>query len=202
MTSDIKKHLWTDIANAPDAAGVYAWYYSPELTDFDLQQTIAEVNKHRGTAAAEEIIREMLDDRLFRYFREAPYQATIGGRLKPSYVGSMEHKSSVSSSLVQRLAAEPERLFNIRNVLSASAPMFASPIYIGMATRLRTRLGQHKSLIERYRATRRAHVPADGGADASFAWEVATRKISPDRLFVYTCSFAADDGTAVDVENI
>lgn len=202
MASEIQKHLWVDLANAPDGPGVYAWYCSPEITDFDLNRTIEAVRSAPDRGEAERAIRAMLDGRLFHHFREEPYTAAVSGPLKPTYVGSLEHDTAASSSLVTRLAAEPDRLRTIREVLALSAPMFASPLYIGMATVLRSRLARHKELIERFRSM----VPRDGQAsrnsDAGFAWQVAKRKIPPERLFVFTCSTAGDDGTAVDIENI
>ncbi|NUB11401.1 hypothetical protein GAY28_00995 [Azospirillum brasilense] len=202
MVSEIQKHLWADLGSAPEAPGVYAWYYSPEITDFDLDRTIEGVRAASDRAEAEHVIRTMLDGRLFHYFREEPYTASVSGPLKPTYVGSLEHETAASGSLVSRLAMEPERLRTIRDVLALSAPMFASPLYIGMATVLRSRLARHKDLIERFRTV----VPRDGqtsrNSDAGFAWQVAKRKIPPERLFVFTCSTSSDDGTVVDVENI
>jgi hypothetical protein len=84
MASEIQKHLWADLANAPDGPGVYAWYYSPEITDFDLDRTIEEARSAPDRADAERVIRTMLDGRLFHYFREEPYSAAISGSLKPT----------------------------------------------------------------------------------------------------------------------
>jgi hypothetical protein len=202
MASEIQKYLWAELANVPEMPGVYAWYYSPEITDFDLEKTIEKVRSATNCAEAESVIRTMLDNRLFHHFREEAYTAVVSGQLKPSYTGALEHDTTVSNSLVSRLATDPDRLRSIRDVLALSAPMFASPLYIGMATVLRARLARHKDLIERFRST----VPRDGQAtqnsDAGFAWQVAKRKIPPERLFVYTCSIPGADGTAVDIENI
>lgn len=204
MTDAIQKHLWADIVNAPALPGVYAWYYSPEITDRDLEQTITQLKACRDTdrLAAETLVRSTLDNRVFKHFREDPYQALIEGPLKPTYTGTLEHTFRVSAGLVQRIVDDPDRLKTIRAVLDMSAPMFASPLYMGMAGELRSRLATHKKLIERYR---RLHGHTDEPArdsDAGFAWQVAKRKIPPDRLMVFTCTTAADDKTAVDIENI
>jgi hypothetical protein len=204
MTGSIKKHLWADIVNAPALPGVYAWYYSPEITDYDLEQTISRLKECRDAdrSGAEALVRETLDNRVFRHFREDPYQAVIEGPLKPAYTGTLEHTFRVSGGLVQRIVDDPDRLRTIRNVLDMSAPMFASPLYMGMATELRTRLATHKSLIERYRRLHRQEVEPARNTDAGFAWQIAKRKIPPDRLIVFTCTTPADDKTAVDIENI
>ncbi len=202
MAETIQKHFWADIGNAPEASGVYAWYYSPEITDFDLDSTIKAVQSAPERTEAERAVRSLLDSRLFHHFREEPYTAAISGPLKPAYTGALEQESAASASLISRLASEPERLRTIRDVLAKSAPMFTSPLYIGMAAVLRVRLAHHKKLIEKFRTV----MPRDGqtnqSSDAGFAWQVAKRKIPPERLIVYTYSILSDDGTAVDIENI
>lgn len=203
MSGAIQKHLWAEIVSAPALPGVYAWYYSPEITDYDLEQTIAQLKACRDIdrPAAEELVRTTLDRRVFKHFREEPYRALIQGPLKPTYTGTLEHTFQVSGGLVQRIVDDPDRLRTIRNVLDMSAPMFASPLYMGMAGELRSRLATHKALIERYRLHRQGEEPVRN-SDAGFAWQVAKRKIPPDRLIVFTCTTAADDKTAVDIENI
>jgi len=202
MSNQIQKHFWADVSDAPDAPGVYAWYYNPEITDFDLDKTIQLAEMAAGSEEAEKIIRETLEQRVFQYFREEPYTASISGPLKPVYAGSLEHKSGISSSLVSRLAANPKRLSNIRDALSQSAPLFASPLYIGMASILKRRLARHKSLIEQFRSSVSLDSNENEESDAGFALQVAKRKIPPERLFVITCSMPSSDGAAIDIENI
>ncbi|MGO4129269.1 hypothetical protein AB4Z01_33070 [Inquilinus sp. YAF38] len=205
MSTEIQKHLWVDLAGAPAAPGIYAWYYSPQITDFDLDQMIGNLKLMREAdrGGAERSARIMLDERIFRHFREEPYQAVVEGPLKPAFRGELEHVFEVSEGLVSRLVDDPDRLRAIRDILNKSAPMFASPLYIGMSVNLRTRLGAHKSLIEKYRLLRLKEVPRIRSSDAGFAWQVAKRQISPDRLFVFTYTTEAkDDAIAVDIENV
>jgi hypothetical protein len=205
MAGDIKKLVWADLATAPSASGIYAWYCRPQITDFDLNTTIKEIEaaSSHDRGAAERVARSMLDDRVFKPFREEPYRAAIEGPLKASYSGSLEHEFDVSSGLISRVVDEPERLRVIREVLEQSAPMFASPLYIGMSINLRDRLATHKRLIERYRQARLKEVPELRNSDAGFAWQVAKREISPDRLFVFTCEIGdGDPSSATDIENI
>ena len=173
MSDSIRKHLWEDIANAPELPGIYAWYYSPEITDYDLEETISELKSCHddGRPGAEDIVRSTLDSRVFRHFREGPYKVLIDGPLKPTYAGDLEHSFQVSSGLVQRIVEDPDRLRTIRKVLDMSAPMFASPLYMGMAGDLRSRLSVHKSLIERYRMSNRSEDGRTRTSDAGFAWQ-------------------------------
>lgn len=204
MSGAIQKHLWADIVNAPALPGVYAWYYSPEITDYDLEQTISRLIAYRDTdrVAAEELVRTTLDSRIFQHFREEAYRANIEGPLKPTYTGTLEHTFKVSAGLVGRIVDDPDRLRTIRDVLDMSAPNFASPLYMGMAGELRSRLATHKTLIEKYRRLQRQGEEPVRNSDAGFAWQVAKRRIPPDRLIVYTCTTAADAKTAVDIEHI
>lgn len=205
MASDIRKFLWADLATAPAAPGIYAWYCRPQITDFDMKATMTAIYDTRiqDRAKAEATARSMLDDRVFKPFREEPYRAEIAGPLKASFSGPLDHEFTVSESLVKRVVDKPERLEVIREVLEKSAPMFASPLYIGMSVNLQSRLGGHKRLIERYRQMRLKETPPLRSSDAGFAWQIAKREISPDRLFVFTCEIGdADDGAATDIENI
>lgn len=203
--TEVQKHLWADLSSAPLAPGVYAWYYNPLISDFDLTQVVAGVRSLRDTdrGAAERMVRETLDERLFSFMREEPYSARIGGALKPAYEGELHHAFRMSPDLIGRIVDDPERLQDIRRVLALSAPHFASPLYMGMSNNLRGRLAQHRRLIEKYRASLKDEPSALRDTDAGFAWQVAKRRIPLDRLTVFTCTVGNDDASiATDVENI
>src|SRR5262245_61249684 len=151
---NIQKFSWAELANVASKPGVYAWYYSPQITRFDLTKIIEEVQVLMSADKADDArlkIEQFLDIHLFRYFKEAPFLAKISGSLKPSYEGELEHNFLVSDSLVERLQERPERLHLIAEVIEFSAPHFASPIYIGFSDNLQVRIGQHRALIERFR---------------------------------------------------
>ncbi len=204
MKEQIRKHLWGDLASVPANPGIYAWYYSPELTDHDIEKAIRKIHEmvaQDRRQGAEDLVRTLLEERVFCYFREDPYEARLEGPLKPKFEGILTHQSSPSVSLVSRIVEDPTRLRIIRQVLNVSAPMFASPIYIGMSDNLQHRISKHKSLIERLRSGAARAVGADD-SDMSFASRVAARRIPPERLFVYTCAIVEADAAAVDIENV
>jgi hypothetical protein len=204
MRELIRKHLWSDLGNVPSRAGIYAWYYSPELTDYDIERTIQKLNQLREPSSrqsAEDVVRTLLEERIFGYFREDPYEARLEGPLKPKFQGVLTHQSSPSSSLVARLVEEPIRLRVIREVLNISAPMFASPIYIGMSDNLQHRIAKHKSLIEKLRSGA-ARGGGNNDDDEGFAARVTARRIPPERLFVYTCEVVSAEAVALDIENV
>ncbi|MER9700761.1 hypothetical protein [Mesorhizobium sp. M0146] len=104
--------------------------------------------------------------------------------------------------MLDRIVEEPARLATIRQVLEASAPHFASPIYIGMSEKLRLRLKRHKALIEKYGELPDIALSEEEQRDQSFAREVRARNIPPSRLFVVATVISGPPGTYVDIENI
>lgn len=201
MPGEIEKILWSRISQAPTGPGIYAWYYNPEITDHDLEEIISEVEASDNARRTSDLVRSFLTKRLFDLFREDPYTAKISGPLKPKYLGNLDHEVSVSQTLIDRISENPSKLRGIRDILSQSAPFFANPLYIGMAKSLRTRLKQHKKLIEHYR-DKPVATSSGEDRDVSFAKEIATRRIFPGRLMVYVLVTSEHEALANDVENI
>lgn len=208
-------YRWTEISSIPKKPGIYAWYYSPEITDYDLKNVINNLlalNRKNDREAASEVVREFLYKNIFRVFQEEPYQAFFRGALKPKYEGYLEHSPHLSESLVSRIIDEPERLETIKNVIESSTPNFASPIYIGMSDKLGNRLKQHKRLIEKYysetlkieneETTKQKNNGENKQKDQSFAIEVCKRKMIPNRLFVIINILDNIDNKYIDLENI
>lgn len=202
--SGAKSYEWAEIGRVPQVPGVYAWYYRPEITEFDLQGAVAALSGTADIAERRTIVREFLDRTLLQFFHEEPYSATIRGALKPKYEGELVHMQALSDSLVDRVASEPERLHTIKTVVESSAPHFASPLYIGMSERLGERLATHKALITRYRDSGRAAsaFASDESGDSTFAVQVCKRRIAPNRLFVVTRPIHTAGNRYVDIENL
>lgn len=199
-------YRWTEISDIPQKPGVYAWYYSPEITDYDLQDAIKQINnckENKQEESAKQIIKIFLEKNIFEYFQEEPYQAFLQGSLKPKYVGYLEHRPSITEDLVLRIIEEPERLETVRKVIELSAPNFSSPIYIGMSDKLGNRLKQHKRLIEKYQTEPASQEDVKKeNVDQSFAREVCRRKFLPINLFVVINIIENDGKRYIDIENI
>src|SRR3954471_7835183 len=106
MPPKVEKFFWNDLANVPDSPGIYAWYYSPEITEFDLEKAISDLNSIHVPSEREraaQIVRELLERRLFSYFREDPYEALIEGQLSTT-AGVDEFWFCGSSVIVWRAA--------------------------------------------------------------------------------------------------
>lgn len=204
----IRRLGWSELSQAPDGAGVYAWYYEPEITDFDLAVALDAIDERLSAgdrSGAEAVVESLLNENILSYFRQDAYEVVLSGPLKPRHLGRALHEQRVSSGLVERVVEDPQRLRHLRDVLAASAPHFASPIYIGMSDGLRTRLARHRALIEKFRAEDfRRDVGEDPSQpeEAGFARRIVRRRIPPDRLFVMICETSAVAGLHVDAENL
>jgi hypothetical protein len=201
----MKIYRWQEIEDVPLGAGVYAWYYTPEITAFDLECITAKITELKAlgdSTKAKEAIRAFLDEHVFQYFREQPFTVRLHGPLKPRYEGQIDHMPTLSENLLDRIVDDPARLTTIRDVLEASVPDFASPIYIGMSERLRDRLRQHKVLIERYGEVPSGSLTEDDQRDNSFASEICARSIPRTRLSVGVKIISGPPRTYIDIENI
>jgi hypothetical protein len=197
---------WRELGEVPDQTGVYAWYYQHTLTEKDINDVLARLATELDPAARIEQIRHFLDTYLFRVFVESPYAVTLRGKLKPQYSGEVKHNASISKSLLERLAADPQRLWTVKKALDTAVPEFAAPVYIGMAKKLRTRLMKHKDLIREY-GNNKPRGPVEfqdeeDQRDHSFAQDVVSRNFAIHKLAVSVRLVVATDSSHVDVENI
>ena len=210
---ETRQFRFSEISSAPYAPGVYAWYYRTELTDKDIAQCIKDVEQESSESAQDDIMRLFLETHLFRYYKETPYSVAISGKLKPKYEGVVQHRSEASASLVRRLSSAPEKLYEFKKALKLAVPLFASPIYIGVAKQLRGRLMGHVRLIDQLRNLRATLVddittPSNGDIteeerDHKFAHEVSLiRGFTPSSLIVNTLELPIDESIRYELENV
>lgn len=194
---------WAEIDLAPERPGVYAWYSRLVISKADIDAIIKRVNEAKlaDEAKAREAVEAALDRFIFSPYRETPYHVALRGQLKPKFSGEVAHEPSKSESLIDRLVANPERFRAISDILKAAAPWFTAPLYIGMATNLRSRLKQHRNKIVELRDLQ-GHGPIDDLAEAGFANQVVARNFDPTNLFVHIAEVDVDTGEHNDLENI
>ena len=134
MTTTTSTFNWDELSKAPKGPGVYAWYYRPEITNFDIEDIISATSGLDEKLKRDKI-KSFLIKTVFNNFKEEPYSAFMHGELKPEYCGRLEHKISVSNSLLERIIQDPNRLYSLKAVLESSAPDFASPLYMAHPVR-------------------------------------------------------------------
>lgn len=197
-------YKWEEISKVPAEPGVYAWYYSPEITERDLNIATEKINSLKSQNhldEARQYTSTFLDKFVFRYFKEDSYKVILHAALKPQYKGSVDHSEGPSQSLIDRIVEEPGRLITIKEILKEAAPYFSSPIYIGMSDQVGQRLMSHKNLIQRYREKQITEYTAEA-KEHSFAQQVCARSIPPACLFVMVRLIESPRKDYVDAENI
>jgi len=208
MPSERKIYSWEDIHTTPCSSGVYAWYYSLPLRDADISELIE--NLKSDSKRAKTLVTEFLQMFLFQPILEEPFNAIIKGPLKPTYEGKLVNFPTITLELIDRIVADPKRLWTLKNVLDVSVPEFSSPIYIGMSKNLNDRLCVHKKLInlyDKHKDFSKFLINSDllcheKERDQSFAREVARRGLSVNNLSVAIRLMNVDENEHVDIENI
>ena len=195
-------YSWSELALIPKKPGVYAWYYIVDVPQYDVDKTVTDVERAYESGdqgEAENLVAAFLSKFVFDPFAETPYVATVRGPLKPKYGGELRHEPEPSGDLVSRIAAQPERLRSLHQVLRASVPNFASPIYIGMASNLNDRIGTHKRLIGQYREGKGG---SGNDRDHSFARRVVQRDLKLHGLRVCAEVIESAGDEHLDAENV
>jgi hypothetical protein len=200
-----RRLAWQELRSAPALPGIYAWYFQPSLTRFDLDVLLELLAETADAGKKARAVQQFLKKHVLRHFEESPYQMQMTGALKATYSGTVSQHQSISSSLLERIVDDPMRLEALRRTLAYVAPEFMAPLYIGMAKRLQDRLSTHKTLIERLLEARPplSSLAVSGETrDHSFALEVYRRELPTSALFV-TILVTPDLGDiAVDAENL
>lgn len=203
MVPDCRRLRLSEIDQAPESPGVYAWYTQIEISTADIQDIISRIHqaKYISISNAMNEVDNLLHKYIFNHFQNVPYHVTISGLLKATYSGEIPHKISSSVSLIERIVDHPERFINIATMLRNMAPWFTSPLYIGMSANLRSRLMTHRKFIIELRDLRNPISNYDN-AEAGFARQIVNRNFDPMSLFVYFSEVPVDLGDPKDVENL
>lgn len=175
-------------ADIPESPGVYAWYYKPILSDRDIK-TVELSLSGKSPLEKEPIYQQFLQHFLLDFYKEDSYIVSISGALKPSYSGNLEHVNQASASLIKKLIDSKLTLTTLKNILLDMDEGFLSPIYIGMARNISSRINQHKRMIKNdgdY--TNNSLVYRDEAdaftRDSCFAERVISRKYVTSGMFV------------------
>jgi hypothetical protein len=198
-----KALMWSEIDQAPDTSGVYAWYSRLLISKADVENVVQRTieAKLAGDPKTRSIIEEALDRFIFKPYCETPYQVTLSGKLKPKYVGVAEHNPNKSDSLLERMVDDPSRIRLVTQILRTAAPWFTAPLYIGMASNLKTRLIQHRNKIVELRELRDPFM-SEESVEAGFANQIVSRNFDPTNLFVHIAEIDCGAGEHNDIENI
>lgn len=174
---------------APQVPGIYAWYAQLALSEddwrprmrgdvdlaaFDLHRAVADyANAHRPEP--------------IHLHGEGSYGLNWAGTIRREAISDRVDDITINrvEAHISEISTDPQNRRLLTTLLRAATPVFASPLYIGVATNLRTRLAQHKADYEQAKAeirndpTASARLQFDGD---SFGARLAGAGIQLDRL--------------------
>lgn len=168
---------WHEVASAPTAVGLYAWYILPAIPAANLQS-------RRNTEGS---VREIA-----RTLRFPEVDLRIEGHLSLDLRGTLAHRHlgdaarDLPDSLEAVLGTATSRQL-LADALQASVPWLTAPVYIGVSSNLRRRLGRHQQLMRSTEIDE--HVQHPDGAEAAkrdyaFGREIRARRVELNNLLV------------------
>lgn len=132
----------SNVVLAPDLPGIYAWYAEVQLGQQDWVQQF-EGDEDVG----ERRLRDVLDSFGYLLTRQR-LSVEARSHFSTRWRGDLEEYihsrvASANSKLYASTLEDSERRELLVSVISAASPVFAHPLYIGVADSLRVRLRQH-----------------------------------------------------------
>lgn len=178
-----------DVDLAPQLPGIYAWYAQVALSDRDWMPRIeGDID-----LAARDLGQAIVDYALIHHPEpldlraDGSYNLNWAGTLQRDSISDPASGNSTSRLEVQlrSLSSDPDSRRLLTSLLRAAIPVFASPLYIGVATNLRSRLVEHIADYEGAKVTLRNN-PSESatmqfGGD-SFGARLAGTGIQLERL--------------------
>jgi hypothetical protein len=152
-----KRFRYEELWQAPDVPGIYAWYVMPNVRPdsvVDLKSDMTKLALQLVQPARRVEISGDLQFQLTGDAQQVPYTS--------------ERFSALIESTIE--SARERHLF--AKILNVSAGYCMTPLYIGVATSLRTRLHTHQRLIE---AAKEWEVPFDDRTAEGNEWMVNAR---------------------------
>jgi hypothetical protein len=204
----MKKLTWRQLnkENIPNASGIYAWYYEHKIGHHDVETLIESISNSSSSTDKRKHVVDFIERRVFSFYKETPYEATIFGQLKPRYQGQLVHQQCVSQGLSKKVADNPSILRGLRSLIAEVSYHFTSPLYIGMAKNLAVRLMRHKTLIESYRSegqvSIKEHRDEETLRDHNFASRIVEKRFLETNLYVLTEEVDDKYSLHVLIENI
>ena len=209
----LRKYRTNNISSPdiPEGPGIYAWYADLHLPEKDTNDLIGFLQKNEIKKEIKySVLLDFLNRKLLQPFKESQYNIKISGKLKPKYFGKIDHQQEFSDGLIEKIIEDPNRLKSLYKILKSIDTSFLSPIYIGMAGNLKTRLTTHINQINNYYNNLSSSSEFEINTieesllrDHKFALEaIVVRKIEPKKLYFTFYEVDFDNKIESDLENI
>lgn len=185
-----------DMDESWECPGIYAWYCSPYISDElsgKLEKFIEKSAEEKSTTFSEED-RKMAKSVFKEYlapFERDDYTVKLEGKLMAKYEGTIQHKFVTNNDTLDKFLScvSNSKSLDIikKSVESKSIPVFASPVYIGMAKNLKNRIEHHIKVVNDENDDNKL------GDDLEFGKRINNKDIEKDRLIVYLQKIDCDE---------
>jgi hypothetical protein len=176
----------SNVSMAPDLPGLYAWYAEVRLGQQDWMQKLQD-----DEDLGESRLREALDAFSYLLARQR-LSVEASSHFSTKWRGVLEEfiSSRVGSANTANFAttlSSPARRELLVSIISTAAPVFAHPLYIGVADSLKTRLRQHSDEFFSLREAQRESPAAFEGyaSEQNFAQRAFRLGLKQEHLSVY-----------------
>lgn len=208
------RYSMLDVDQVPESPGIYAWYVQFQATEQDWRLKASP----DGDLAIEGFLG--LIEKYAGYYEPVPIKVTGRGTYGARWDGEMARDYALgdragASGENTRSSAKLEKLIDsldtesrrevLARILESTAPIFSSPLYIGVAENLRNRLRQHRRDFSAASEWLRDH-PEDlekirlRGKD--FGHRAAARGIAMEHLNVWVLDLAEDGTSGLPVSHL
>lgn len=189
----IKHFRMLDVDQAPESPGLYAWYATFRASELDWK-TRAEDGEDQSIAGFRRLVKNFAahhEPNPIGLRGSAPYGGLWQGRLDLKYGSTASGSGATLENGLEELEETMESESGRQALalfLSHATPTFSSPLYIGVADDLRTRLKYHK---RKYAEGMQWLADNPDGAEklqenaTSFGLRAASRNIAMENLEVW-----------------
>ena len=219
LLGSFQRFAFSELDEVPETPGLYAWYGLMKLGAGTWRRQI-----EKGVDAGEVNSRRALQIHTER-FTGAPLEVSVDSAFASAWSGTLQDDSFVSMKRTLEYLEDVSMLESDRvaapklqavmnsasmrelafNTLSRSAPVFSSPLYIGVAVDLRKRLRRHSHNLQAHRLNSAGNVNyfdnvTEAKTRGSFAFRAAQQGFSPDNLEVWVLNISefAEEGATIE----
>lgn len=169
----------------PEKSGVYAWYYKYDISIAEIRILESQIDLAKNNSEKRALIEAFFKRVIFEKFDEEPYETKLSGKLKPNYSGKLFQDFKLAKSFVNTVLEDPKTIYLIREELKKIDLSFSSPLYIGMAQNLLSRVLQHRDgIIEAVSNRKDGDELYEELEENSFAKRFSNRNLKSTNLYI------------------
>lgn len=211
----MKTLKWVQINNnnIPKVSGIYAWYYDHKIGNYDIKSLEEKIGLIASDNDKKICIREFIQKNLLNYYKRENYNVEIKGQLEPKYSGQLTHQIDNANNIVKSIFEDLNVLKSIQQVFNSFDFNFSSPLYVGMAKDLSSRINTHRNLIAKYNDINIDRITLDNKSeqneiededidDHNFAARIIERKFIIQNLVVVIKEVTDTDSIYKIIENL